>query len=118
MFKIYVDDRLITIASSQVPLKNANLVLKLNGSEKKGELSKLIKSFIEEIQLPSLSLISDAPDKTWETFCSLYRILEAAGGVVFNKEKQLLMIYRNEHWDLPKGKIEINENHAEAANVK
>ncbi len=34
----------------------------------------------------------------------------AAGGVVFNDREQLLMIFRNGIWDLPKGKIEINED--------
>ena len=34
----------------------------------------------------------------------------AAGGVVYNDRKQLLMIFRNGIWDLPKGKIEVNEN--------
>ena len=38
----------------------------------------------------------------------------ASGGVVFNNEK-LLMIYRNSLWDLPKGKMELNESELECA---
>ncbi len=37
-------------------------------------------------------------------------LVEAAGGVVYNNHKQLLMIFRNGKWDLPKGKLEIEEN--------
>ena len=33
----------------------------------------------------------------------------AAGGLVFNDLHQLLMIYRHEKWDLPKGHLEKNE---------
>lgn len=33
----------------------------------------------------------------------------AAGGLVFNEKKQLLMIFRREKWDLPKGKLDKGE---------
>ena len=36
--------------------------------------------------------------------------IEAAGGVVYNLKNQLLMIFRNGKWDLPKGKLELNED--------
>ena len=51
----------------------------------------------------------------WEIFCSDYCLIEAAGGVVYNNENQLLMIFRNNKWDLPKGKLEHNENIMECA---
>ena len=51
----------------------------------------------------------------WDRFCSKYTLVDAAGGVVYNQKDQLLMIFRNEKWDLPKGKIEINESKEEAA---
>jgi ADP-ribose pyrophosphatase YjhB (NUDIX family) len=38
-------------------------------------------------------------------FCSLFCLVEAAGGLVINEEMEPLLIYRKEHWDLPKGKI-------------
>ncbi|MDC0249565.1 NUDIX domain-containing protein [Flavobacteriales bacterium] len=46
----------------------------------------------------------------WESFCSNYMLIEAAGGLVYNLENQLLMIFRNGKWDLPKGKLEQGEN--------
>lgn len=39
----------------------------------------------------------------------------AAGGVVRNPENALLMIYRRGKWDLPKGKLEQEENLEECA---
>ena len=50
----------------------------------------------------------------WKGFCDNYKIIYASGGVVFNNDK-LLMIYRNDFWDLPKGKIELNESELECA---
>ena len=50
-----------------------------------------------------------------EDFQGLYKIIEAAGGVVFNEKNEILMIYRLKTWDLPKGKIEKGETPADAA---
>ena len=42
-------------------------------------------------------------------------LIKAAGGLVKNEKKALLFIYRNDKWDLPKGKIEKDETVKEAA---
>ncbi len=41
--------------------------------------------------------------------------VEAAGGVVFNPSNAILFIYRNLHWDLPKGHVDPGETHRETA---
>ncbi|MFT4902653.1 MAG: 8-oxo-dGTP pyrophosphatase MutT (NUDIX family) [Thalassomonas sp.] len=51
----------------------------------------------------------------WKSFCADYSLIEAAGGLVYNSDNQLLMIFRNGKWDLPKGKLEIDENIKECA---
>ncbi len=51
----------------------------------------------------------------WDDFSSNYKLINAAGGVVYNNSNQLLMILRNGIWDLPKGKIENNEDITECA---
>lgn len=50
-----------------------------------------------------------------ETFFSIYKIVSAAGGLVFNPQKEILVIYRRAHWDLPKGKIDEGESIEDAA---
>ena len=45
----------------------------------------------------------------WEEFCSKLTLIKAAGGLVYNQENKLLMIFRNGKWDLPKGKKEKGE---------
>jgi len=42
-------------------------------------------------------------------------LIEAAGGLVKNQNKQYLFIFRQGRWDIPKGKIEKNESVKEAA---
>jgi len=42
-------------------------------------------------------------------------LVVAAGGVVTNKKGKVLFIYRNEKWDLPKGKLDKGESIEECA---
>jgi len=42
-------------------------------------------------------------------------LLQASGGIVWNDLGQALLIFRHNHWDLPKGKIEKEESKEEAA---
>jgi len=48
-------------------------------------------------------------------FLVLFELIEGAGGLVKNSKGELLMIYRNGKWDLPKGKIEKGEKKDVAA---
>lgn len=51
----------------------------------------------------------------WERFCSLFQLIEAAGGVVLNSAQEWLFIHRLGRWDLPKGKLEKGEQPEQAA---
>lgn len=51
----------------------------------------------------------------FEKFAQKFRIIHAAGGIVFNEKDDVLLIYRLEKWDFPKGKVENGEQYAEAA---
>ena len=51
----------------------------------------------------------------WNDFSKNFKLIEAAGGVVQNEEKAVLFIFRNEKWDLPKGKVEKDESIQETA---
>ncbi len=43
------------------------------------------------------------------------QVIEAAGGLVYNSKQEILFIYRNKRWDLPKGGLEKGETYQEAA---
>lgn len=51
----------------------------------------------------------------FNNFIKYFKVIKAAGGVVKNNKEEILFIYRNEIWDLPKGKLEENEEINEAA---
>lgn len=51
----------------------------------------------------------------FDNFARNFRIIHAAGGIVRNEHEEILMIYRLDKWDFPKGKVEAGEQYAEAA---
>jgi len=54
-------------------------------------------------------------EKLVEDFKGNYKILEAAGGLIYNEAGEVLMIFRRDFWDLPKGKIDPGESKEQAA---
>lgn len=54
-------------------------------------------------------LCGEDPEKLFETLKSKCELIDAAGGLVKNEKNEVLMIFRNGKWDLPKGKLEKNE---------
>lgn len=63
----------------------------------------------------SISLIAANPDSAFKEFQSKYERIEAAGCLIVNEKQQWLMIYRLNHWDLPKGKIDAGESPLQTA---
>ena len=77
------------------------------------ELSpRAIKSMLHEIKKDEFHAgVIWHPDleKLKQSFFKNFTIVDAAGGIVQNENKDLLFIYRRNKWDLPKGKMEMGE---------
>lgn len=74
-----------------------------------GELPHLIEKVKQDKEC-NLEIKSNIIDLIVEKILTQFDIhLLAAGGLVFNSEQEILFIFRNGFWDLPKGKIEPNE---------
>ena len=63
----------------------------------------------------SVAVLSSQPKRAFEKFAEQMVWVEAAGGVVESEQGEVVMIRRNERWDLPKGHREDGENFAECA---
>ena len=61
-------------------------------------------------QYDSINVVATDLDSLKETFFGLFDVQVAAGGIVFNENKELLAIFRRGHWDLPKGKQDEGED--------
>lgn len=51
----------------------------------------------------------------WADFQACFKVLEAAGGYVLNSAGELLVFFRRDSWDMPKGKIDPGETPQQAA---
>jgi len=60
-------------------------------------------------------LFDEDLESMWSAFKDKFILIEASGGIVKNSLDQVLFIFRHDKWDLPKGKIEINESQEDAA---
>lgn len=112
MYKIFSGDKCILISAKEV--KNDPKRSKVTAFSSAEALHKEYGLFMRSSKLELLNIVGDE-EKTWRVFRSLFSYIEAAGGLVVNPKGELLMIYRNRHWDLPKGKMESGEEPAETA---
>ncbi len=104
MYKIFFNERLLGICKTTT-----------HKVTKKTEIKPLIAQFIQNENLPELWLYAENPDETMQDVCSLFELVEAAGGLVRNTSGNCLLIQRNGCWDLPKGKGEEGESMEETA---
>ncbi|MDX2068894.1 MAG: NUDIX domain-containing protein [Haliscomenobacter sp.] len=118
MYKIYINDIPFILSSDlalarNIPGDKTNIVARYNGSP------KIFLNYSDMLekgrQLDSITIFSENLEGLWADFCSNFKIIEAAGGCVFNAQEQLLVIYRRGSWDLPKGKIDPGETPEQAA---
>lgn len=70
---------------------------------------------LENTSCPELNVYGENIEEIWEDFTHIFKVVEAAGGVVSNKNGEILFIHRIGKWDLPKGKIEKGESLEQAA---
>ncbi len=71
--------------------------------------------FINDSTVSRLYVESPDASKLFDQFCSCFREIDAAGGVVMNASGEYLMIFRRGKWDLPKGKREPGESVSDCA---
>jgi ADP-ribose pyrophosphatase YjhB (NUDIX family) len=65
---------------------------------------------LDNSEFEKVSIVCADVEIAWHSFITSFQKIVAGGGVVRNKDKELLFIFRNGKWDLPKGKLEPNEN--------
>lgn len=109
MYKVFVNDTPIILTSCSEN-KNNYLFLPYNSLVFEEILEKAKNKDVKGILLYTTDVEND-----WNSFVSNLEIIPAAGGLVLNPKEEILFIYRNGVWDLPKGWIEKNETIETAA---
>lgn len=104
MYRVFVNDKpiiLTTTVSKEVHFKNYLL--------KRVNIGKVIRD-LNKTNLQEVRLIGTDEATLLKTFLKKLPNVIAGGGKVLNKNGDILFIYRNDKWDLPKGKIEGKES--------
>ncbi len=118
MYKIYINDTPLLLLNTQEYRKLLPLPKNWLGGKYTGKPKNLL-TYIDLLEktgkFDSVVVYFDDLQKLIDDFESLYKIIEAAGGIVFNDQNEILVIYRLDHWDLPKGKIDPGESRESAA---
>lgn len=73
------------------------------------EMSDFYHELIRNREVDEISFYNDDEAFLFDCFKAMFKLIEAAGGVVRNKKGEYLFIFRKGKWDLPKGKIEKDE---------
>ena len=109
MLQIFYKEKPIIISDKKSDLKNS-LIIDPELVEDLDLLKLLTKKKIN-----SIGVFSNEFELIINIFKKKFPEIIAAGGKVINNKSEILFIYRNKKWDLPKGKAEKNEIISETA---
>lgn len=118
MYKIYINETQISLTNH-----NPQILLQKNKQDTLlGIYDGKVKTLFRYIDLAEktnryekIVITYNDVEILKKDFKSLFKIVKAAGGVVFNEEGEILVIFRRGMWDLPKGKIDKGEEIIDAA---
>ena len=104
MYKVFVNDIPIILSTQkEIGEKYTSFPLKTV------RFKKVVKRILKG-ELMYVNLYHPDETKLLKYLFKKMRVVTAGGGMVVNPKKEILFIYRNNRWDLPKGKIEKNED--------
>ncbi|WP_452221512.1 NUDIX hydrolase [Lacinutrix salivirga] len=104
MYHVFVNDKpiiLTTLVEKETDFKNFLL--------KGVDIETVIKTLSKK-KYKSVRLIHHNEKSLLKNFLKLLPNVIAGGGKVYNDNSEILFIYRNDKWDLPKGKTEKHES--------
>ncbi len=108
MYKVFVNEKKLTLSKYPEDMEKK---LRFEGFA----TLEIAVDLLENTSCPELNVYGEDLEEVWEDFTHMFKVIEAAGGVVSNKDGEILFIHRIGRWDLPKGKIEKGESLEQAA---
>ena len=109
MYKVFVNNKPLFLTNKIMKETDFKLFL-LESIDIKELVSKIFNNKIE-----SAYLYHPDEKEILKTLKQKIPVQKAGGGLVYNKNGDILFIFRNGKWDLPKGGIEKNEKIEETA---
>ncbi|MBY5960016.1 NUDIX domain-containing protein [Membranicola marinus] len=116
MYKIYINDHpLCLLKSEEAELfrEKGYEVFPYMGN--KTVLLNVIDQLEKSNEEQKIGIYATDYKQLKSDFKSLFKKIQAMGGVIIDSENKVLFIYRRDRWDLPKGKKEKGEGKKECA---
>ena len=111
MYKVFFNQKPIVLTTEIISTKVDSPLFYVKFTNK-----KFIAQVLKSKKVKMLYLYHSKEEKLWYYFLGMFKLVEAAGGLVKNsKTNHFLFIFRNKKWDLPKGRINKNEEVTNAA---
>ncbi|MBM1108013.1 NUDIX domain-containing protein [Aurantibacter crassamenti] len=104
MYKVFVNERPLVLTNNLSDTGDHKYFL-LNEESIQEAITSLRKGKLSEAYI-----YHPNQEEILKKFTKRIPLVVAAGGVVTNKEGKVLFIYRNDKWDLPKGKLDKGES--------
>jgi 8-oxo-dGTP pyrophosphatase MutT (NUDIX family) len=114
-YKVFINNRPFSLMTEAGSAANVPGTLVVNYDSPETLLLMMELAHSESVFFGHVIVLHNDPSRVLLKIEKLTRLIEAAGGVVRNLKGEILMIYRNDKWDLPKGKIEKGETPEKAA---
>ncbi len=115
--KVYYNNKPILVTNSReilIGVHTAAASYPYTGVEDKPDFERILDLLNSE-NVQGAVIQDDTANGLLEHIKSVFTIIVAGGGVVYNAKKEILMIYRRNKWDLPKGKLDAGETISECA---
>lgn len=103
MYKVFVNELPLILTNKLSETANGDYFL-LNSTAIQEAIDALSKKKLKEA-----FIYHPNREEILKKFTKKIPLVVAAGGVVTNKKGKVLFIYRNDKWDLPKGKLDKGE---------
>ncbi|HSH66169.1 MAG TPA: NUDIX domain-containing protein [Bacteroidia bacterium] len=114
MIKIFFPEKIIYLIKDKRRFtEKKNAVLQVIDSST--DMRKAYDELIGKKSVKEIYFYHENEEQLFAYFSKLFKVIDAAGGLVKNKVDEWLFIFRHNKWDLPKGKLEKNEAIADAA---
>lgn len=108
MYKVFVNEKKLLLSKQSEELEKKI-------SYESFTTLEIALDLLENTSVKEINVFGENIDEIWTEFQKLFRIIEAAGGLVNNEKGDMLFIKRLGKWDLPKGKMEKGESREESA---
>ena len=115
MYEVFINNKPLVIVRSGTPDRYREGLKKIETTAEAVNPAELTGWLHADQSIRGIIVVCPSPSGMMKQFFRDYKLIEAAGGLVHNPEGKILFIYRNDKWDLPKGKLEDGEQPDRAA---